>query len=133
MSFHTLIAVGNVGRDPDSRFTPNGQQVCNFTIAVNEYVSGEKSTLWVRVSAWGKLAETCQAYIKKGSKILVEGRLVFDTKTGGPKVWQGQSGSGANFEIMANTVRFLSSKDDSQHQEQGQQQAAPMEQNEIPF
>ena len=115
--FHTVILVGNLGREPEMRFTPSGQQVTNFSVATNRTFNnnaGEqvKETVWFRISTWGKLAETCNRYLHKGSRVLVEGRLIPDPATGGPRVYQGQSGSGASFEINAATVRFLSSNGD---------------------
>jgi single-strand DNA-binding protein len=97
------------------RYTPTGQAVTNFPVATNrQYTasSGEtvKETTWFRVSVWGKQAETCNQYLRKGSKVLVEGRLNSDNATGGPRIWQGQNGPGASYEITANTVRFLSSR-----------------------
>jgi single-strand DNA-binding protein len=116
MSFHTIIFVGNLGRDPEMRYTPGGQAVTNFSVAVNDgYTNnqGEKidRTIWIRVSTWGKNAENCSQYLKKGSKVLVEGRLVPDSSTGGPRTWTRQDGSvSASFEVSAMTVRFLSSR-----------------------
>lgn len=118
MSYQTVIIAGNVGRDPEMRYTPSGQAVTSFSVAINEAYtsnSGEKvkKTVWFRVSAWGKQAETCNQYVKKGQMVLVEGRLTGDQATGGPRVWTGQDGQPrASFEISASTVRFLSSRQD---------------------
>jgi single-strand DNA-binding protein len=117
--YHTIIIVGNVGRDPEMRYTPSGQAVTSFSVATSrKYTSsnGEQisETIWFRVSAWGKQAEICNQYLKKGSKVLVEGRLTPDKNTGGPRIWQKQDGSsGASFEVNAGTVRFLSSRGES--------------------
>jgi single-strand DNA-binding protein len=117
--YHTIILVGNLGRDPEMRYTPSGQAVTNFSVAVNDSYtssSGERveRTIWVRVSTWGKQAETCNQYLKKGRKVLVEGRLIPDSSTGGPRIWTRQDGTpAASFEVSATTVRFLSSKSDS--------------------
>ena len=114
--FHQIIIVGNVGKDAEMRFTPSGQAVTTFSVATSrEYkdASGEqvKETIWFRVSTWGKVAEICNQYVKKGSKVLVEGRLTPDKTTGGPRIWTKQDGtSGASFEVTAQTVRFLSAK-----------------------
>ncbi len=68
-------------------------------------------TIWFRISAWGKQAETCNQYLKKGSRVLVEGRLVPDNATGGPRIWTRQDGtSGSSFEVSAQTVRFLTAR-----------------------
>jgi single-strand DNA-binding protein len=115
--YHTLILVGNVGRDPEMRYTPSGQPVTSFSVATNrQYTanSGEtvKETIWFRVTTWGKQAEVCYKYVKKGSKVLVEGRLTPDPATGGPRVWTPPDGGAprASFEVNANNVRFLSSR-----------------------
>lgn len=114
--YHTIIFAGNLGRDPEMRYTPAGQAVTSFSVAVNDsYISstGERvpRTIWFRVSAWGKQAETANQYLKKGSKVLVEGRLVVDASTGGPRIWNRQDGTpGASFEVSARTIRFLSSR-----------------------
>ena len=111
--FHTIIIVGNVGSDPEMRYTPAGQAVTSFSVASNRRYTasnGEQvnETIWFRVSAWGKQAEVCNQYLKKGSKVLVEGRLTPDKNTGGPRIWQKQDGSsGASFEVTAGTIRFL--------------------------
>jgi single-strand DNA-binding protein len=119
MSYQKIIITGNLGRDPEMRYTPSGQAVTSFSVAVNEsYTSanGEKvkRTIWFRVTAWGKQAEICNQYLKKGSQVLVDGRMSADPATGGPKIWKKQDGSsGSSFEVTASTVRFLSSRTDA--------------------
>ena len=114
--YQSLTIVGNVGKDPEMRYTPTGQAVTSFSVATNRQYTGSngeqvKETIWFRVSTWGKLAETCNQYVKKGSKVLVEGRITADKNTGGPRIWTKQDGTaGASFEVTANTVRFLSSR-----------------------
>ncbi len=116
--YHTIIVVGNVGRDPEMRYTPSGQAVTSFSVATSrKYTAGNgeqvNETIWFRVSAWGKTAETCNQYVKKGMKVLIEGRLTADKTTGGPKIWTKQDGTtGSSFEITASTVRFLSGRGD---------------------
>jgi single-strand DNA-binding protein len=86
-----------------------------LSIAVDESYTnnnGEriKKTAWFRVATWGKQAENCNQYLKKGRKVLVEGRLVADEK-GNPRTFMRQDGTpGAAFEVNASTVRFLSSR-----------------------
>jgi single-strand DNA-binding protein len=117
--YQTIIIVGNVGRDPEMRYTPSGQAVTSFSVATNrQYTNNNaetvKETIWFRVSAWGKTGEVCNQYLKKGSKVLVEGRLTADPKTGGPRVWTKQDGTpGSSFEVSAQTVRFLSSRSET--------------------
>jgi single-strand DNA-binding protein len=75
--------IGNLGRDPEARFTSNGKKYATFTLAVNrnwKSAEGEKheATDWFLVNAWGKLAEVCLSYLKKGRLVFVEGRLQTD-------------------------------------------------------
>jgi len=118
MSFHKITIVGNLGRDPEMRYTPGGQAVTNFTVASNrQYTasSGEKvkETVWFRISAWGRQAETVNQYLKTGSQVLVEGRMTPDKESGGPRVWTRQDGtSAASYEVTADRVVFLSGRGD---------------------
>lgn len=74
--------IGNLGRDPESRYTPSGKKVSHFSIAVtNRWKAGgetKENTEWVNIEAWGRLGEICQEYLKKGSLVYVEGRLKTD-------------------------------------------------------
>jgi single-strand DNA-binding protein len=106
------ILVGRLGKDPETRFTPGGQGVCNFSLATDETFkdkNGErqKRTEWHRVVVWGKLAEICQQYLKKGTMVYVEGRIQsrsWDDKTTGQKRY--------STDIVANVMRMLSSRGD---------------------
>ena len=109
--WHKIVLIGRLGRDPELRFTPAGKQVTSFNVAVDDGFGDNKKTIWLRVSAWDKLAETCNNHLKKGSLVLVEGRLTADPATGSPRIFKKQDGTeGASFEISATAVRFLSSK-----------------------
>jgi len=106
------ILVGRLGKDPETRFTPGGQGVCNFSLATDETFkdkNGErqKRTEWHRVVVWGKLAEICQQYLKKGTMVYVEGRIQsrsWDDKTTGQKRY--------STDIVGNVMRMLSSRGD---------------------
>ena len=80
-SVNKWIGIGNLGRDPETRYTSSGEAICNFSIACTETwkdkQTGERKemTEWVRISAFGKLAEICGQYLKKGSQVYVEGSL----------------------------------------------------------
>jgi single-strand DNA-binding protein len=108
----TIIA-GNLGRNPEMRYTPSGQAVTSFSVATNKQytnAAGEtiKTTKWFRVSSWGKQAEIANKYLLKGSKVLIEGDLTCDPTTGGPKIWTGQDGGArASFELNSKVLRFL--------------------------
>ncbi|MBN1370878.1 MAG: single-stranded DNA-binding protein [Anaerolineaceae bacterium] len=142
MSYQSTTIVGNLGRDPEMRYLPSGQPVTSFSVATSRsYTNNQgtrvEETIWFRVSVFGKMAETCNQYLKKGSKVLVEGRLQAD-KSGGPRVWTRQDGTpAASFEITANTVRFLSSRGDHAggggEEGGGGEFVAPDAGDEIPF
>jgi single-strand DNA-binding protein len=108
-----ITIIGRVGRDPEMRYTPTGQAVTNFSVAASEKYtasSGEKveKTVWFRISAWGKTAELCKQYIKKGMLVQVIGKMSGD-EGGNPRVYTKQDGSSsASFEVTANNVLFLS-------------------------
>ena len=139
MSFHTVILIGNLGRDPEMRYTPSGQPVTSFSVASNRSYTGSDGqkvdeTIWFRITAWGKQAETCNQYLKKGSKVLVEGRLTPDPSTGGPRLWQRQDGTtNASFEVSASTVRFLSSRGEDEGSYPAGDSHMVAESDDIPF
>ena len=114
--YQTTTVIGRLGRDPEMRYMPNGDPVTSFSVATDRAYTDRngqkvKETTWFRVSVFGKQAENVNQYLHKGSMVLVEGRLGIDAKTGGPKVFTRQDGTvSASFEIVANTVRFLSPK-----------------------
>ncbi len=103
-----VILVGNLGRDPELRHTPQGQAVANFTMATSENWMGrdgqkQERTEWHRVVVWGKLAELCGKYLAKGRKAYIEGKL--QTRSWDNKEGQKQYTT----EIVANVVQFLDS------------------------
>lgn len=138
--YQKIVIVGRLGRDPEMRFTPSGQAVTSFSVAtdnVHNDANGAtvKDTVWFRISAWGKLAETCNNYLQKGKMVLVEGRLTADAKTGGPRVWTAQDGTTrASFEVSAQTVKFLSGKAEGAAGGAGEEEAeVPTSDDNIPF
>jgi single-strand DNA-binding protein len=143
MSYQKIILVGNLGRDPEMRYTPGGQPVTSFSIATNRRYNDAQGqqvdeTTWFRISVWGKQAESCKQYLTKGKQVLVEGRLIADKATGGPRIFQRQDGTnGTSFEVTADTVRFLGGKPGSGDAEGGEHAAAsaggPTTEEEIPF
>jgi len=143
--YQSVTIAGNLGRDPEMRFFPDGTAVTNFSVATNrrwtDGRSGEQKeeTTWFRVSVFGKQAEACNEYLSQGRQVIVEGRLIPD-EYGGPKVWTAQDGTvRASYELRANTVRFLGGASDSQAGGDNVQRpaAAPrqqeQEEDEIPF
>jgi single-strand DNA-binding protein len=133
--FQQLILAGYLGADPELRFMPSGDPVATLSVATSKTYTdkgGQKveSTTWFRVSVFGKQAESCNQYLKKGSPVLVVGELKPDPETGGPHVYQRKDGtSGANFEVTAQTVRFLPSRND----ETASYNQEPVSDDDIPF
>ena len=108
--YQKLIFIGNLGSNPEQRFTPSGDPVTSFSVATSRRYGETDETTWFRVSVWGKQAEACQKYLSKGAKVLVEGRLRPDA-SGNPTTFQRKDGTrGASYEVVAESVRFLTAK-----------------------
>lgn len=75
MSYCKIIIQGNVGQEPEMRYTPDGKPVANFSIAVSEKRKGEEQTTWFRCTAFDKTAEIVSQYVAKGNPVLVDGRI----------------------------------------------------------
>ena len=107
MSFNKIIIVGNLGRDPELRYTPQGVAVCNFSLATNEKKrdkSGELQdvTTWFRVTLWRNQAENAAKYLTKGSPVYVEGRL-------GVEEWTDRDGNSRHtLEVQGTEMHFIS-------------------------
>ena len=105
-SVNKVIVIGNLGRDPELRYTQSGQAVANFTVATNENWTNkagerEERTEWHRVVAWGRVAELCAEYLAKGRTVYVEGRLQ-------TREWEDKEGQKRQTtEVVAQTVQFL--------------------------
>lgn len=135
--YQKIIIVGNLGRDPEMRYTPSGQPVTNLSVATNrkwtnaDGTPGEE-TIWFKVSVWGKQAESCNQYLSKGRQVMVEGRLRPDPATGGPRIWTGQDGVvRASFEVTAFTVKFLGGRTEAAAEDLLEEEA--IDGGELPF
>jgi len=106
MTMNKIIVIGNLGRDPEMRYTPNGQPVTSFSVATNhryKTAEGEQrdETEWFTVSVFGNQAEACNQFLSKGSKVYVDGRLKSRT-------FEGRDGQmRVALDIFAQQVRFL--------------------------
>lgn len=140
--YQKISIIGNLGGDPDLRFTPQGDAICSFSVATNRKWTGQdgqpgEQTTWFRIAAWGKLGENCNQYLAKGRQVFIEGELQPDKTTGGPRIWTDNEGNArASFEVRARLVQFLgggsqeSSQGGSQQSGVVSNQVAP---DEIPF
>jgi len=128
-----VILCGNVGKDPDLKYTASGKAWVNFSLATSEKWTkdGEKHTKtdWHNVVAWGKLAELIAQYVSKGSKVLITGKIQQRSyEKDGEKRWI--------TEIIADTVEFLSGKKDAAETAQTQSagsDSVPDPESELPF
>jgi len=105
-SYNKIILIGNVGRDPETRYLPSGDAVASFSVATSERRKGQdgqqqEQTTWFRVSAFGKLAETCQQYLHKGSYVYVEGALAQSEYT------DREGATRQSLEVRAREMRML--------------------------
>ncbi len=112
MSFNKIILVGNLGRDPELRYTPAGDAVCSFSIATNEKKkdkSGEFQdvTTWFKVTLWRRQAENANKYLSKGSPVYIEGRL-------GIEEWTDRDGKDRyTLAVQATDMQFIGSRGDN--------------------
>jgi single-strand DNA-binding protein len=134
-SMNRVLLLGNVGRDPEVRYTQGGTAVANLSLATTERYTkdGEKKekTEWHRVTAWAKTAEIIGEYVKKGAQLLVEGRLQ-------TREWQDKDGNKRyTTEIVADRVQFVGGKRDGEPvgatATQGGASASTAEDDDIPF
>jgi len=126
---------GHLVEAPEMRFTPSGKTVTNFRIGSNrEYknATGEKVTevIWLKIVAWGNLAEIVNQYCEKGSHVIVEG-VLRPGKNGSPEPYELKAGGwGASYEITADKVRIIKGKKDAGSFEGGRQEEA---EDDLPF
>lgn len=130
-NLNKVMIIGNVGTDPEMRFTPNGNPVTSFRVATSRYYTGsdgekKQETEWFTVTAWNKLAESCNQFLAKGRRAYVEGRLR-------SRSWEGGDGQKrTQVEIVAERVLFLDKQTGGQAGGQaGKGQAQPEEETEI--
>lgn len=150
--YQQITLIGNLGRDPEMRYTPGGVPVTNFSIATSQSWTGQdgerqERTIWFRVSAWRRMAETCNQYLTKGQRVLVVGDMEE------PNIWTDREGNTrADLQVRARNVRFLNSRAESEALAAGMGQSggqsggqsapvgggaergpAPVDEEEIPF
>lgn len=126
--YHKVVIIGNLGRDPEMRFTPTGTAMTTFSVATTNRISKDRTpecpdgwkesyngknwelTTWFRVTAWRQLAELCNNFLTKGRTVYIEGELRGAAANGvqNPRVWTGNDGvPQASFEVTARTIKFL--------------------------
>lgn len=105
-----VIIIGNLGRDPELKFTQSGKAVCNFSVAVTEKRKENENTEWFNVVAWEKLAEICGEYLQKGKQVYIEGRLQ-------TREWEDKEGNKrTTVEIVAYTMQMLGGREESKNE-----------------
>jgi len=134
VSVNRITVIGNLGNEPEMRFTPSGRPVTSFRVATNwRYTTPEgerkEETEWFSVVAWGRLAEQCNQFLTKGRLVYVEGRLRLRT-------WDGQDGQRrARNEIVADRVKFLDRQAAviAAETKPGESETGEIEPDDIPF
>ncbi|MBF6559599.1 MAG: single-stranded DNA-binding protein [Candidatus Binataceae bacterium] len=143
MSVNKVILVGNLGRDPELRYLPSGQTVAKFTLATSDSFNDragarQERTEWHNIVVWGKQAELCGQYLKKGRQAYIEGRI-------SNQQYEAKDGSGKRYrtEIIAQRVQFLGGRagagaggtmdDPIEMSPGGGGGGAPMDDEDIPF
>ena len=127
-----ITVIGNLGTDPEMRYTPSGSAVTNFSLATNRSYTtsdGERreETEWFRIVAWNQLAEQVNQYLTKGRRAYVEGRLRSSS-------WEGQDGQTRHRnEIIANTVLFLDRAPQSQESGMQDEPGGRVDPEDLPF
>ena len=143
MSFNKIILVGNLGRDPELRYTPQGTPVCTFSLATNDRrkdKTGEMQdqTTWFRVTLWNRQAETASQYLQKGRPVYIEGRLRVEEYT------DRDGKQRHSLEVTATDMQFIGSRHDETAPERaastgasagssGPAEPAEMSDEDIPF
>ena len=118
--YQQITLVGNLGNDPELRHAPSGDPVTSFSVATSRYWTGadgqrQEKTVWFRVSAWQRLAETCSQYLAKGKRVMVVGEM------DEPYVGTDDSGNArATLKVRARFVQFLSPRDEGNVLSEGQ-------------
>ena len=116
--------IGRLGADPETRHAPNGDAICNFRIAVGWKTKEKEGAEWVRISTFGKLAEICGQYLKKGSQVFIGGKM-------STRKWQDKEGRDQyTTEIRADQMQMLGGKSDGT--QQAPRQPAPRQQQSAP-
>ena len=134
VSINKMIIIGNLGSEPEMRFTPNGRSVTSFNVATNwRYTTAEgerrEETEWFTVVTWGKLAEQCNQFLTKGRLVYVDGRLRTHT-------WESQDGQRrSRNEVVADRVSFLDRQAVASLPEEktGENTGNDLESEDIPF
>jgi single-strand DNA-binding protein len=129
------MVIGNLGKDPDMRYTPSGRPVTKFSLATNRSWTTQdgqrhEETQWFNIVAWGRLGETCNQYLAKGSRVYIEGRLQ-------TRRWEDSNGNRQSMtEIVANEMLILDSRNkrsSSSEEEDDIEDYMDEEEDEFPF
>ena len=129
-SFNKVMLMGNLTRDPELRFTANGSAVASFGLAVNrKFKQGDEwvdDVCFVDITVWGKQGENCAEYLSKGRPAFIEGYLKFST-------WESDGQKRNKLEVVANTVQFLGSRNDTSGGSSIEQAQMPPKEDDVPF
>lgn len=126
------ILIGNLGKDPETRYSQSGSCICNFSLATTEKYNGESKTDWHNIVAFGKLGDICGEYLRKGSKVYISGKIQ-------TRQWEDRDGNKRyTTEIVASEMKMLdgrseSRRDTSQSNMNGEMNQTPAMGDDVPF
>lgn len=127
MSFNKIIIVGNLGKDPVLRYTPQEIPVTDFTVATSEKKGDKEVTTWFKVTAWRKLAENSAKYLKKGNQAYIEGVVSVEE-------WEDKDGGKRyTLKVDATEIKFIGSKNQETQETREEPELKPNEEGDIPF
>lgn len=127
MSFNRVILVGNLGRDPELRYTPQGDAVCSFSMATNEKLKGENVSTWFKVTLWRKTAEAAAKYLTKGTPVYIEGRLRVEE-------YQDREGKTRySLEVNGTDMQFIGSGQAQTNDHEPMHTGEPAQDEDVPF
>ena len=123
-NYSNITIIGHLGRDPELQYDSNGNARCKFSVAVTRRNRQEETTAWYNCTAWGKLGEVCNQYLRKGSAVMVVGDF-------SPREYQAKDGATrTSLDVQVRDMQMLSGRNDQQNQQR--QQDAP-ETGDIPW
>lgn len=107
-NYSSITIIGHLGRDPELQYNDNGNARCKFSVAVTRRSGQEETTAWYNCTAWGKLAEVCNLYLKKGSPVMIAGDF-------SPREYQAKDGATrTSLDIQVRDMQMLGGRDDAQ-------------------
>lgn len=118
-NYSSITIIGHLGRDPELQYNDKGNAQCRFSVAVNDKRRDEDVTMWFNCTAWGRTAEVCNQYLRKGSAVMISGGFSHREYIGRDEQQR------TSLDIRVQDMQMLGGRDEQQGNQQGNQQSAP--------